>query len=253
LQYTEYAHILKTPERKVGGMADQEKRQPAAVYVAWGTFKNAIEGLAQALPNRIDKTVYPGLNPAVVNQLLTAFKFLGLTDDAGKPTQALDALAVKDESVRKHELGVIVRQRYSELFSLDLVKTTPLELQERMEKAYGVTGDTREKAIRFFLNAITYLGVHVSPLLKKATSNGAGAPRKKRTSKTKAQPPARVDSTRHPDESGGGSSRIITLKSGGTLTLSASLNFLALSPSDRKFFSDLIDRLDEYERGAETE
>jgi Family of unknown function (DUF5343) len=156
-----------------------EKKTPAAVYVPWGTFKNAIEGLAQAIPNRIDKTVYPGLNPAVVSQLLAAFKFLGLTDENGKPTVALQALALKDEEARKQKLSMLLRQKYSDLFDLDLVKTTPAELAEKMEKSYSVTGDTREKAIRFFLAGVTYLGVPVSPLLKKTTSANNG-PRKKR-------------------------------------------------------------------------
>src|SRR5437868_5428521 len=98
-------------------MADQEKKQPAAVYVAWGTFKNALEGLANtAIPNRIDKTVYPGLNPAVVNQLLTGFKFLGFTEDNGKPTDVLQSVADKDEAKRKEALEIVIRDAYADLF-----------------------------------------------------------------------------------------------------------------------------------------
>lgn len=230
-------------------MAEQEKKAPAAVYVAWGTFKNAIEALAQAIPNRIDKTVYPGLNPAVVNQLLTGFRFLGLIDDSGKPTSSLQGL-VKDEAGRKMQLDTIIRNRYADLFSLDLLKTTPLELTEKIEKSYGVTGDTREKAIRFFIGAVSYLGIPVSVLLKKA-SNG-GPPRKKGPRKSKTPPAAPITEANH-DQGVAGSSRAIKLKSGGTLTLSASLNYLSLSPSDRKFFGDLIDRLDEYEQEAKPE
>lgn len=44
-----------------------------------------------------------------------------------------------------------------------------------------------------------------------------------------------------------GESRSVTLKSGGTLTLSASTKFLALSSADRKFVFELIDKLEEYE------
>lgn len=229
-------------------MADQDKKVPAAVYVAWGTFKNAIEGLSQAIPNRIDKTVYPGLNPAVVSQLLTAYKFLGLTEDNGKPTGLLQSLAVRDEAIRKQQLESIIRLRYADLFNLDLLKTTPAELSEKMEKSYGVSGDTREKAIRFFLAATVYLGIPASPLLLKASSANGGT-RKKRAPKARvATPPSPPGND--PLASNNGSSRVITLASGGTLTLSASMNYLGLNPTDRKFFSDLIDRLDEYEKGA---
>lgn len=230
-------------------MTENGKKQPAAVYVAWGTFKNAIDGLAQAIPNRIDKTVYPGLNPAVVNQLLTGFKFLGLTDDNGRPSSALQSIATKDESVRKQQLASLIRQRYQDLFELDLTKTTPAELAEKMEKSYNVTGDTRDKAIRFFLSALAYVGITVSSLLAKSSSNGAPT-KKRRSSRPKAPiPPAPEVQQQSPSDSG--SSRVIRLVSGGTLTVVASLNFLALTPPDRKFFSDLIDRLDEYEKDKE--
>jgi Family of unknown function (DUF5343) len=231
-----------------------KKKHPAAVYVAWGTFKNAIDRLAQAIPNRIDRTVYPGLNPAVVNQLLAGFKFLGLTDDAGKPTPRLQALAVSDETERKRQFAALIRERYADLFGLDLLKTTPAELNERMESSYGVKGDTREKAVRFFISSLDYAGIPASGLLKKTGgANGSTGLRKKRTFKPKAsanEVSASI-SQRTDDSTGGGASRIITLKSGGTLTLSASINFLALKPSDRRFFSDLIDQLDKYEQEGE--
>lgn len=229
-------------------MAESEKKTPAAVYVAWGTFKNAIEALAQAIPNRIDKTVYPGLNAAVVNQLLTGFKFLGLMEDTGKPTATLQALAVKDETDRKRQIDKLIRNRYADLFELDLEKTTPAELAERMEKSYGVTGDTRDKAIRFFLAAVAYADIPVSPLLKKVSNGGTAKKRPARKAKPPV-PPTGGEQTAT-DGGNGGSSRVIKLNSGGTLTLSASLNYLALTSADRKFFSDLIDRLDEYERGT---
>jgi hypothetical protein len=231
-------------------MADQDKKPSAAVYVAWGTFKNAIEALSQVTPNRIDKTVYPGLNAAVVNQLLAAFKFLGLIEDNGKPTASLLHLAVKEEGVRKQQLEAIIRHRYADLFSLDLQKTTPAELAEKIEKSYGVRGDTREKAVRFFIGAASYLGIPVSPLLKKATNGGIAKKRASRKIRAPNTPMPGIDRQTQ-QEGSGGSSRVIKLKSGGSLSLSATLNYLSLSPSDRKFFGDLIDRLDDYEKGAD--
>jgi hypothetical protein len=43
-----------------------------------------------------------------------------------------------------------------------------------------------------------------------------------------------------------GESKSIALKSGGTLTLSASFGFFSLSPSDRAFVFSLIEQLEEY-------
>lgn len=47
---------------------------------------------------------------------------------------------------------------------------------------------------------------------------------------------------------GSGTSRVIQLKSGGTLRLSAELDLFQLSPSDRTFVFDLIDKFDKYEK-----
>ena len=48
-----------------------------------------------------------------------------------------------------------------------------------------------------------------------------------------------------------GTSRSIPLSSGGKLTLSVELDLLRLSPSDRKFVFELIDKLDDYERSVD--
>ncbi len=44
-----------------------------------------------------------------------------------------------------------------------------------------------------------------------------------------------------------GHSRSVTLKSGGTLTLSGHINILALDAADRYFVFELLDKLIEYE------
>lgn len=47
-----------------------------------------------------------------------------------------------------------------------------------------------------------------------------------------------------------GTSRQVQLKSGGTLTVTASLDFFQLSADDRGFVFDLIDKLEEYEKNS---
>jgi hypothetical protein len=43
-------------------------------------------------------------------------------------------------------------------------------------------------------------------------------------------------------------SRSLALRSGGTLTLSATTKFLSLTAADRKFVLDLLDKFDQYSR-----
>ena len=50
-----------------------------------------------------------------------------------------------------------------------------------------------------------------------------------------------------------GTSRAVSLQSGGTLRLSASIDLFKLSAADRNFVFGLIDKLEAYERGDGTE
>jgi hypothetical protein len=234
-------------------MADEAK---AAVYVAWSTFKNALDGLAQGIPNRVDRSAFPGLAGGVQSQLLAGMKFLGLITDDHHPTKALHLVAVPDEAARKEKLAQILRDRYSELFALDLMKVTPAQLAEQMGASYSVSGATREKAIRFFLSAVEYVGIPVSRLFKSKSGNGTASARRRRPVRPRG-PVSAGDPTPGaepgPVQPGGGTTRVVKLKSGGTLTVLASLDLFSLSPTDRTFVFELIDRLEKYERTSQEE
>ncbi|MEO8157407.1 MAG: DUF5343 domain-containing protein [Betaproteobacteria bacterium] len=220
----------------------------AAVYVSWHTFKNAIESLAQGVPNQIDRSTFPGLSGGVQSQLLAGLKFLGLTKDDGRPTESLHALAVADEAARKEQLKKILQERYADLFALDLVKTTPNQLNERMSSIYNVTGDTRGKAVRFFLSAVGYAGIQVSRLFgSMATSNGA-RPKRRASAKPRTNAVINEEEDDLPPATKG-PARTVNLKSGGSLTMSATVDFFSLSQDDRTFVFALIDQMDKYEKG----
>lgn len=226
-----------------------ESRKPAAVYVSWVTFKNAIEQLAQGVPNQIERSVFPKLSWAVQGQLLAGLRFLGLIDENDKPTTLLHGLAVPDEGTRKKKLEAILRARYSSLFDLDLAKATPAQVEEHLGEHYGVGGDTRGKAMRFFLLALEYLEVPVSRYLKKS-GNGTGAPRRRRVSagRSKETTPEREPS--EPERPSAGTSRTVQLKGGGgVVTVSVSIDPFALDDDDQKFVFELINRLRDYEKG----
>jgi hypothetical protein len=231
-------------------MADTEKTS-AAVYISWKTFQSAIEQLAKAeLPNVIDKTVFVGMSFSNQNQLFTGMRFLGLIDDKNKPTPELEALANPDETARKHKLKDVIQRRYAELFALNLKKTTPDELDKKMAESYSVTGLTRDRAVRFFVGAAKYLGIEMSPLLvgRSPTGNGRTLGAKKTRGPRKAAQTSGVQVSE-----AAGTSKTVRLQSGGTLTLSATLDLFALNSGDRKFVFDLIDSLEGYQQPQESE
>lgn len=227
-------------------MADDDKEVGAA-YVGWSTFKKALDALPQGLPNQIDRSVWKTQSWGTQSQLVTAFKFLGLTDDKGKPSPPLvELVEIKDEEERKPKLAAIFRERYADLFALDLTKATPDQLDKAMG-GYRVTGETREKAIRFFLSAILYLEIPVSKFLQPATGNGAVTtkshkPRKQREAATPPSNAAPAPSN----------ARVFKLRTpGGELTISTKPDFLALVAADRKLLFDLMEKVEGYEGATE--
>ena len=169
------------------------------------------------------------------------------------PHNVSDSLLFPTRQHGSRELERLVREHYARIFELDLLKTTPAELDKRMTDVYEISGDARRKAVRFFLNALDYLGIEVSPLFAKPRtrkrSNGNGAPRRRRA---RPRQPGGDPHGSEPARSAG-TSRSIPLSSGGTLTLSVELDLLRLSPSDRKFVFELIDKLDDYERSVDAQ
>lgn len=221
-----------------------EPKRPTAPYGAFSTMKrNAIEAFVEGVPERIDRSAFPGLAWNAITRLIGGLKFLGLIDDDGTPTPALLKLAVPDEAVRKAELEKLLRASYSEVFKLDLARTTPALLADTLGGAYNAAGDTREKALRFFLQAVVYAGVPVSPLLLRDQTRKPAVRIKRRATARPSDAPLPTERTPEPSA---GATRTIHLASGGRLTLTAAIDFLALTPSDRAFVFELIDKLATY-------
>ncbi len=223
--------------------------QPAAAYVAWGTFNNTLDQLAQGVPNRIDKSVFPGLSGGVQSQLLAGLKFLGLIDDDGKPQPALEKLATADEAARKIALCNVLEDRYADLFAIDLTNATPAQLGEAMGESYNVSGATREKAVRFFLSAAEFAEVPLSTLLRGKRRAATGTRSVRRKAARKKTPNRGAGAA--PPPASGGTAKTVRLQSGGTLTLSASLDLFSLNAADRGFVFELIDRMESYQEPVE--
>jgi hypothetical protein len=233
-----------------GGMADSDK-QLSAVYVSWQTMKSALEQLSQGVPpSRIDRSVFPGLAWGVQSQLFAGMKFLGLTGSEGEATPLLNELVSGDEQNRKKKLKEIIERSYAGLIALDLTKTTPAQLLEKIGELYNVSGDTRGKAVRFFLSAAEYVGIPLNNLLTGKKTNGATSTRRRRgPAKAKQQPGGHVPDSTPKRDLNTGTSKTVSLKSGGTLTISATLDLFALNSTDRNFVFGLIDELETYETG----
>lgn len=198
-------------------------------YVPFRTFLTALEGLERALPNQLDRSVWPSYSGAIQGQLLGALRFLGLMDENNGPTAELREAVLKPD-LRKAVLRRILERNYAPLIALDLSRTSPHQLDEAMRQ-YGLSGATHKKAVSFFLQAVQYSGLPLSALLR-GKVRGAARP----AHRTPAPEPAL--------------SKSIQLRSGGTVTLTAAVDLFSLAAEDRSFLFELIDQLQGYERGA---
>ncbi len=206
-----------------------ESARAVIPYVPFKTFLTSIETFERGVPNQLDRSVWPSYSGAIQGQLLAAYRFLGLMDQEQVPTAALRELAASPER-RPALVRDLVERHYRALVALDLTRTSPRQLDEALRK-YGLSGATHKKAVSFFLQAVQYGGMPISPLLKAKTRTAAAGHRRA----PEAAPAAGAPTT-----------RTVQLRSGGTVTVTASLDLFALSADDRAFVFDLIDRLQKY-------
>jgi hypothetical protein len=198
-------------------------------YVPFKTFLAALDTLERGIPNQLDRSVWPSYSGAIQGQLLGAFRFLGLIDEGQCPTAALRNLVAKRDS-RRELLRALLERHYAPLLALDLTHTSPRQFDEAIHQ-YGLSGATHKKATSFFLKAAQYAGLPLSVLLKAKTRTAAFGHRR-----AAAEPAASAPL-----------SKTVRLRSGGTVTVTATLDLFSLAPEDRHFVFDLIDRLQTYE------
>ena len=226
---------------------EENSAHSVVAYVPFATFLSEVEALERGIHQRIDASVWPNYSKATRSQLLGAFKFLGLIDKSGKPTASLKSL-VQNKADRKATLRRILETSYSRIAGLDLTRVSPKQFDDAM-RGYGMKGATHKKVISFFLRAAKYSELPLSPLLGRK-SRASGLRRRERTAHLHAS-----------DANGGGgssptrrnpqrTSKTVALQSGGNVTLNIEGNFVEMARADRQFISELIDKLQEYEKGT---
>lgn len=228
-------------------MTEEQKR--TAAYVPWATFKNSLDQLAKGMPSRIDRSVFPGIAWTAQNQLFIALKFFGLLKGEDEPTALLEELVKGTDEERKVKLTKVIRDSYADLISIDLTKATRSHFEEKLGELYNVSGDTRVKAVRFFVSAANHVGISLSSFISPA-AKGNGVKRRVTSSKPRAAKKAAAIlgvSTAIDSGKPGGTSKSVSLASGGTLTLLATLDLFSLNAADRKFVFEIIDKLEAYE------
>jgi len=241
-----------------------ENTTRTAPYVAFKSFCSAVQSLrSHGLPPTLNRTAWESRSGAEQSQILGALKFLGLTDDKGATQDSLKQLvALTENSDEERQFyASLLRTSYDTVFKLDLQTETPKQLEDAIGQ-YGVSGKVKDRAVRFFLKAALFARIPLSSRLtadmrdlSSSEPDAAETPVAPKTNgKTRKKRAPRIGvppvTSNTPDRSAG-TSKTVRLKSGGTLTLSHTLELFSLNTEDRKFVFDLIDKLDGYAQPAE--
>jgi hypothetical protein len=179
---------------------------------------------------------------------MIALRFFSLLNDSDAPTlPLLEQLARADELQRKKLLKPLVEKHYRRILAHDLTKMTPKMLDEEMG-GFGVNGDTRRKAITFFLQMVKHLELPLSPFLTDQTRSSP-AKRRPRTSKTTPNGGAGSTPSAAPSATAG-STTSVNLRGGGTVTMTVTADVWKMPTDDRTFVLELIDKIQGYEKSS---
>jgi|SRR5579872_6054048 len=224
-------------------MPDENNKQ-SAPYLPFRTFLGSLDALNHGVPPLIDRSIWRTQPGGVQGQIMGALRFFNLIDEGNKPTENLRRLIEKPEH-REKAIRALLEWSYADLIKGDLTKMTAKMLEDGMEQ-YGVSGETKKKAVTFFLQAAKFADLALSPYLQAQIRATPGTRRKRRREAIEVELPAGAVITGQVVGSAG-NAKTIDLKSGGRVSITVSIDPFSLAKADRDFVFELIDKLSEYE------
>jgi hypothetical protein len=212
-------------------------------YLPFKTFLNSLDTLSQGVPPKLDRSCWK--NQSGINQglIMSAYRFFGLIDANDASTEYLATLALHPDK-RPTTLRQLINDQY--MFVLkkdDITKSTTKMLESAFEAVYPVTGDTKQKAITFFLKAAKFADMPLSPYLLTSVRNAAKKPRRIHQ---KGDQGMSHNGSNTAELSQGLGSHSVQLAGGGRLTITISANPFTMPADDRSFFFSLVDMLHKY-------
>jgi len=233
---------MATTQSVPGG--DSPKTPP---YLPFKSLLTALDRLRLGHPPAIDPSFFHGMSGGSQRQIIQALRFFGLIGANGEVSPDLDALAKADD--RRTIIADLLKKAFAAIFAIGLEQATQNQFNDALRE-YNVSGSTFEKARSFFLQAAKFAGITLSPGIQHLSKRGASGG-KRRTTGARNRDDIADDGDDEdndaPPPPPAGESLTVSLKSGGTITLTASTSFIKMSSEDRLFIFKLIDELQGYE------
>jgi hypothetical protein len=135
----------------------------APPYFPWNALLSIVQRMAtEEPPTRIDKSYLDKHSGATQTAILSGLRWLDLIGEDGRLTEAFIRLAEADDAQRKQAIGDLLRSRYGVIVEMGTTNATQQELEEAFKAQFDSQGETRRKAVAFYLKAAQYAGVPVS-------------------------------------------------------------------------------------------
>jgi hypothetical protein len=248
-----------------------ESQTRTAPYVAFKSFCSAVQNLrVHGLPSTLNRTAWENRSGAEQSQILGALQFLGLVNDKNETQPSLKQLCSISEGTDEERsfYATLLRSRYDEVFELDLQSETPKQLEDAIGKL-GVSGNIKDRAVRFFLKAAVYAKI---PLSTRLTANLRDSPAQtpaasaegesqatKGNGKVRRKPKQRANgiATGNPPAGSEGTSsnamKTIDLpKVAGSLSITGTFNAFQLMGEERELVYKIIDLMNAYEEKSKS-
>lgn len=224
--------------------------------IPWRTFLNSLDHMKERpLPNRLDRsylTWLPGLHQTY---FMAAAKGFGLTDADNCPSELLHRL-VREPEQRPALVRDLVQRFYSAPLQLVGRNATTATLMDFWKETFGQDGETRRKAVTFFLHAARYAQVDLSPhwesgVRSSTRTNGTTRTRRKAVKPQETTGTAESARTERPPS---GDSYAVELRSAaGRVELRVDVDLFKISRDDRAFVLQLVDALRDYDAAVSGE
>jgi hypothetical protein len=189
------ATVAATQEAAMTEQSNGSDVKSVPPYFPWPALPTLAQRMAtEGPPTRIDKSYLDTHSGGIQKAILSGLRWLELISDDGQLTDAFIQLVKADEADRKEAIARLLRSRYGPIIELGTQNATQLQLEEAFRTEFGAQGETRRKAVAFYLKAAAYAGVPVSRNWKPPRSTAVRSTRRKsgqkRTAGDEATPQA---------------------------------------------------------------
>ncbi|MER7011672.1 hypothetical protein ABT324_09625 [Saccharopolyspora sp. NPDC000359] len=212
--------------------------------LTFNVFMSSLDRMAEdnELPSVIDRSYLNWMPGTVQSNYLALFRQAGLIDSNDVPTELLHEV-VYNQDARPAVLERLVRKHYAPVLDLPL-NSTAQQLLDTWRESFGQSGETRRKAIRFFMQAVKFSGIQVS---KNWERNADKISRQAPPSRPRRSRAPRIPQQASAPESTSRPTEVVTLAEGaGKLSLGVEIDPLKLTEEDRKFVFGIIDTIRNY-------